>query len=239
MKISTPRLTLALATLLAAPAFAEKPAKAGKAAQASSSSSKWLDKNLLKNPGAESQPRDKAPPPSWDAKPPTDEEGVEVADYGSVGGEWDHGVTGAPKGGNRYFRLYFKAGTKEQSMSQPVDVSGVAQDIDAGRIEAQLSGYLGAFVDADSTAQIIATYLDAQGKELGKLETAPINAATLPKPQVGSAALTPVQAGGVVPANTRKIVVKVYAKATGDSGDFLGLADNLSLVLHPKQDKAK
>ncbi len=189
--------------------------------------SKLLDRNLLRNSGAESEPQgDDKIVPDWAPK-----KAVEAPEYGSVGGEWDWGVSGAPGGGRRYLRISFENPIKDKSVTQRVDVSALAKEIDAGAISAKVSGYIGGMQDSDTGVEVIAVFEDARGKVLGNMPTDEVDTKSLPKPSVGGASMVPREKSGPVPVGTRRIVIQFFAHPTGSSGSYLALADNLSLVL--------
>ena len=185
-----------------------------------------LNHNLVKNGNAEAEGADDKHVPAWGEK-----EGFTEDSYGSVGSEWDSGLSGCAGCGNRYLRLQFESGTHELSISQTIDVSSLAADIDKKSVTASVSAYLGGFLNSDTTGVVTAYFQDASGAELGKIETTPYDTKQLPKAERGSTGLVQCQASGTVPAGTRKIVYTWKANAIGDSGDYLGLGDNFSLVL--------
>jgi len=185
-----------------------------------------FDRNLLKNGGGEIEGAESKDVANWKRI-----EGLTGAKYGSVSGEWDWGLSGCASCGTFYLRLQFDSSTQELSTSQTVDVGPSAAEIDKGNVTAKISAYLGGFLESDTSGTVSASFQDADGKELGKVETKPYETKTLPKPEKGSSGLTLCEASGAVPAGTRKIVYTWKASATGTSGDYLGLGDNFSLVL--------
>lgn len=186
---------------------------------------KIFNRNLLKNGDGEAVTDDAHTVPGW---PKLDD--LTYATYGGIGGEWDHGLSGCKNCGKQYLRLEFMD-KKESSASQTLDVASAAEEIDTSKVMAAISGYLGAYIDSDTTTLIHASFEDKDGKELATISTEPVNTATLPKAERGSTGLSLVQKKGPVPAGTRKIVYTWTARAAGDSNSYLGLADNLSLVL--------
>lgn len=226
--------TLLLCALLSSPAaLAAKPKAPAAAKSAPGASAKGLlGTNLLTDPGAETAERENLT--GWTLPKDQPDAQTTSESYGGVAGEWDTDMVGAPEGGTRYFRLGFQNGQRESTLTQAVDVAPLAKTVDAGKVEAKVSGYVGGFLKADSTVVLVASFQDADGKELGTLETKPYDSAALPKPEAGSASLVAMENTGAVPAQTRRIVFKVVARATGTSGDYLGLADNLALTLSEK-----
>ncbi|HWA61415.1 MAG TPA: hypothetical protein VG939_08570 [Caulobacteraceae bacterium] len=183
--------------------------------------------NLLKNPSAET-PSEGAAVPGWSGPPTV----FDADDYGHQSGEWDWGLSGCAACGKRYFRLQFEGEQDQQpAAEQTVDLSGAAADIDAGKVRARISGELGGYRDSDTTAWVEAVFEDGAGRVLATLKTVPFDPAALPAPERGSTSLTPLQAQGPVPAGTRKARFRFVAKATGASGSYLGLSDDLALVL--------
>lgn len=226
--------TLLLCALLSSPAaLAAKPKAPAATKSAPGPSAKGLlGTNLLADPGAESADRENLT--GWTVVKDQPDAQVSSESYGGVAGEWDEGIVGAPEGGSRYFRLSFQNTQRESTLTQTVDVAPLAKTVDAGKVEAKVSGHVGGMLKSDSTVVLVASFQDGEGKELGTLETKPTDSAALPKPEAGSASLVAVENTGTVPAQTRRIVFKVVARATGASGDYVGLADNLALTLSEK-----
>lgn len=185
-----------------------------------------LGHNLIKNGNAEVAGQDADHVPEWGQHG-----GFSEAEYGSTSGEWDWDLSGCASCGKHYFRLAFGQDTKELSVTQTIDVAAIAGEIDKKPLTASVSGWLGGFHDSDTTGQIIVSFQDAAGKELAKVETKPYDTKQLPKAERGDTGLVLCQSTGQVPSGTRKIVFTWKASATGDSGDHLGLGDNLSLIL--------
>jgi hypothetical protein len=199
-------------------------------AAAQSAKPALFDRNLLKNPNIELPITDPNKVPGW-----TDAKGLQQAVYGSVSGEWDWGLTGCTGCGKQYIRLDFEGTVHELSTSQTIDVASAADAIDKGKVTAATQAWLGAFHGADTTSTIDLSYQDAAGKELGKLATTPVDTNSLPKAQSGDTGLVLCQTKGAVPAGTRKILFTWHAKSTGESGQYLALGDNFSLVLTAPQ----
>jgi hypothetical protein len=204
---------------------------AGKAAPTRNAPAhKWFGINLLKNGALEAATEDNKKVPDWKSAP-----GFSVNDYGSVGSEWDTGLSGCAVCGTRYARLQFGDVVHELSTSQTIDVAPVSADIDKGNITATVSAWLGGFQNADTANLLEVSFQDAAGKELGKLATTPVDTAKLPKAERGGTSLVLSQISGAVPAGTRSIVFTWDGKASGVSGDYLALGDNFSLVLSKPQ----
>jgi len=111
-------------------------------------------------------------------------------------------------------------------ISQTIDVSSAASQIDAGTLPFTLSGWLGGWNGQDDNALLRATFKDAAGATLGTSSVGPVLSAD----RNGATALVFKTTSGTVPARTRK--VEVVLEITRTSGSYNdGLADNLSLVL--------
>jgi hypothetical protein len=227
-----PAAAIALVTCLSAGQSKGSAAqtKNAVAAQAKSAAPKAavsiFGRNLVKNGNAEAATEDSKKVPGWGSL-----EGFSVAEYGSVSGEWDWGLSGCAGCGKQYLRLEFEGTTHEKEISQTIDVTPASSDIDQNKVIAKAAVYLGAFHDADTTSQVTISFQDDAGKVLGEMATAPCDTKSLPKAERGSTGLAPYQAGHPVPSGTRKIVYAWKAKATGDSGSYIALGDNFSLEL--------
>ena len=206
--------------------FAQARPAAAKSVAAAKAPVTQFDRNLLQNPGAETRGKDDKDVRGW-AKA----EGLSDNEYGSVSGEWDWGLSGCSSCAKYYLRLEFGSGVHELVTSQTIDVAPSSAQIDKSGVTASISAYLGGFLKSATVATISASFQDAAGKELGRIETKPYDTSTLPKAQSGSTGLTLCEASGTVPVGTRKIVFTWKATASDDSGDYLGLGDNFSLVL--------
>lgn len=184
-----------------------------------------LNHNLLHNGDAE-QETNTFWAPGWQP-----DGTLQEAAYGQTAGEWERGIQGAPHGGCCYFRLEWHGNVgSEKAASQDVDLSGLATEIDAGKIWATLSGYLGGIVQGSTTTALTVTWLDKNGKDLGNFE---ISAAPwdLRKPFVGVASLVPRSQTELIPDGTRRATVQLSGKATSQAYGYTALADNLSLML--------
>jgi hypothetical protein len=195
--------------------------------KAAATATTQMDHNLLTNGGIEAEGADDQHVPGWGSL-----EGLTGVAYGSVGGEWDWGLSGCPACGKRYLRLQFEDAVHELSVSQTLDVAPSADDIDKNTVSATISAYLGGYKESDTTATLMAAFQDASGRELGTIQTKAYDTKEIPKAERGSTGLLPCQTSGLVPSGTRKIVFTWRAYSTGDSGSYLGLGDNFSLVLN-------
>lgn len=201
-------------------------AAAAHAARASETASQF-GRNLLTNGNAENKGATEEDVAGWARV-----NGLTGAEYGSEASEWDWGLSGCTGCGSRYLRLAFEGDVHELSTSQTVNVASSADEIDKGGVTASINAELGGFHNSNTTGQVLASFQDASGKELGSIETKPYDTATLPKAERGDTGLVLCQASGKVPAGTRKIVYTWKATRTDNTGDdHLSLGDNFSLTL--------
>jgi hypothetical protein len=177
--------------------------------------------NLLQNPGAEAgagATNDTAilAVPSW----------TTTGSFTAVA----YTAPGSPPAPSGAGANYFAGGPGQSftTATQIVDVSGSAAAIDAGQLQATLSGYLGGFAGQGDSAVVRATFLDSSGTSLGSVAIGPVTT----DQRGGQSALLPRSATAVVPDFTRTIRVVISAERTnGNYND--GYADELALVLQP------
>ncbi len=189
-----------------------------------------LDRNLLVNAGAEQPVNGQNAVPGWGPA----QEGFVAEPYGHTTTEWEWNLSGCAGCGKQYFRVFWEGSeTSSRTISQTIDVTPAAADVDAGRVQARLAGYLGTIRNTDTTGHLQAVFLNATGQSLGDgpVETAPFDSKSLPKAREGDASIVRFQAEGAVPAGTRKIRVSFVVRPTGGSGAYYGFADQLSLHL--------
>jgi hypothetical protein len=185
-----------------------------------------LGRNLILNGDAE-QETDTMWAPSWQPA-----NTLEEAAYGDKSGEWRRGVQGAPHGGCCYFRMEWEDKKDSKVAFQTIDLSGLSEDIDQGKVWGYLSGYLGGLYGGNTTVQLSVSWQDGAGKELDTLAVSAVMPMDLRKPFTGAASLAQQQGSGPVPRGTRKAVVRLSGEPTKDSQfGYLALADNLSLTL--------
>jgi hypothetical protein len=182
--------------------------------------------NLLTNPSAEAEVNGRMIP-GWGPI----QDGFTVDEYGHISEEWDWDLTGCAGCGRQYFRLAWDGSDGQRSFSQFVNLSKAGTAVDAGKVSAKLWGYLGAMRDSDTSCRLTALLKDADGKDLGKIETSPVNVSKLPKPQKGAASLMLMEATGTLPPGTRNVEVRFTAFRAGDSGQYVAFADFLAFVL--------
>jgi len=110
--------------------------------------------NLIRNPGAEAGAgsptgNDFLPIPDWTTTPK-----FTAVVYGASGFP-DAAVAAKIGGGKNFF-----AGGQDTALStatQTIDVSGAAAEIDAGRVTASVSAYIGGFSSQDEILHIVGT----------------------------------------------------------------------------------
>lgn len=139
-----------------------------------------------------------------------------------------YGTPGFPVSGSG--RNFFAGGpgAARSSGTQIIDVSSYAAAIDAGRMQATLSGLLGGFESQEDSATVEAVFRDQSGVPLSsdELRIGPVTMAQ----RGGQTKLLPRSATADVPAHTRKLEVVVTAeRASGYYND--GYADDVSLAL--------
>jgi hypothetical protein len=129
--------------------------------------------------------------------------------------------------------MHWEGGDPQLSSSQTVSIEPIAAAIDAGKVSAKISGLFGSIFKSETTIYLLILFKSADGKDLGALQTPPVDPNELPQPRAGDASLVPLDATGAVPPGTRKIEVRLVAKRTGTESTGQAFADNLSLVLSP------
>jgi hypothetical protein len=175
--------------------------------------------NLLQNPGAEAgagatNSSAVAVPPGWTPAGP----------FTAVA----YGTPGFPVSGSGKNFFAGGPGAARSSGTQIVDVSSYAAAIDAGGMQATLSGLLGGFDTQEDSATVEATFLDQSGAPLSgdQLRIGPVTAAD----RGGQTKLLPRSASAAVPSGARKVEVVITAeRASGYYND--GYADDVSLTL--------
>lgn len=128
---------------------------------------------------------------------------------------------------------FFGGGPNNASSSayQTIDLgqklgSDWLEAINAGNVQFKLSGYLGGYQAQNDGAVLVATFLDADGKELSQASIGTVSAAE----REDKTGLFLRQTDGLVPNGTRK--VRLYLEFTRTDGAYNdGYADNLELSL--------
>ena len=115
----------------------------------------------------------------------------------------------------------------DSALSQSVNVSSAAAEIDTGSVTFDLSGWLGGYGSYNGQAVVTAVFLDANGLSLGTpAQLAGVNASA----RGNKTGFLARSATGNVPAGTRSISVLLQFTNTSASYN-IGYADNLSLTL--------
>ncbi len=195
------------------------PSSTGTTSTASEGSSVVLLQNLLRNPGAEASPGSSdllamKPPLDW-----TTTGGLTALRYSALSGAGDSGV-------DHGYNLFSGSPENELNLaSQVVDVSSAARQIDEGKLQAVLSGWLSAGSGEQEIAHLRAFFRDTLGKALGSLEVA-----STPSASQVSGLLERHESTGNVPSGARSIEVVVELhRYTGTGGG--SVADDLSLII--------
>ncbi len=156
-----------------------------------------------------------------------------IVPYGAAGGFPTAGQVNPPANvGANFFAGGLAPNT---TITQTRDLTSIATAVDAGKVKYNLSGYFGGYADQDDYAVLYLNFLDSSGTlilpgvTVGQLSAANRGNNTV---LLGPPGCTKCSATGVVPKNTRSILVAlstVRVSAVGPYDD--GYADNLSLVL--------
>lgn len=115
------------------------------------------------------------------------------------------------------------------SLTQTVDLSGAAPQINTGTVPYRLSGWLGGFLEDPSAASVTVTFLAADQSQLGTGKIGPVGVL---KRRLKTALLQR-ETSGMIPAGTRSARVVVTLK---DSNPVIGnynnaYADNISFTV--------
>jgi hypothetical protein len=224
-KLTVARIVLGAASLLGALVLAAAAAGGGASVPAG---------NLIVNGGAEQGAGASGPtrldqvvaPPGWTAAG-----NVTVVAY--QGGEDAAGDFPPPDfgasihGGKNFFAG--GPGGSDTSMSQSIDLSRAAGEIDAGTVTAKLSGDLGGNWSQPDYTTVDAFFLDASGNAVGTLHLDGPKADD-PGADLLHSPLVAVNASGAVPKGTRSVQVTATFHDVDGSWNA-GYADNLSLQL--------
>ena len=181
--------------------------------------------NLLQNGGAELGPGVTDPSgvattiPGW-----VRTGNFTVVKYGVSGGFPDTTIPTAFHGGKNFF-----AGgpsNPNSGASQTASVATRAAAIDAGKVAATLSGYLGGYSTQSDSLTVTASFLDASGQKLGTIKIGPVT----PAQRKSETTLVAKSVTAKAPPKTRSILVALHAVRTDGSYND-GYADNLQLTL--------
>jgi hypothetical protein len=133
--------------------------------------------------------------------------------------------TKGPKPGTRGARYFFGGSSNTTAtLTQPVSLAKYAPAIDAGKATFVLSGWLGGYADQADAVTVTATFLDANGQQVGTPAT--IGPVT-PAMRGNQTKLMLRAASGAVPAQARSATVQMrFGVRTGGTTND-GYADNL------------
>ncbi len=143
--------------------------------------------------------------------------------YGAEGGFPLDSDPGPPDRGANFF--CGGGDTSDTSISQDVDLSALAETIDAGGVQYQLSAWLGGYASQDDRSGLSASFLDASGVALHSVTLEPFTAAD----RGYATGLWSRSDTGSVPAHTRSARITLTAWRSYGYND--GYADEISLVL--------
>jgi hypothetical protein len=185
-----------------------------------------LGTNVLVNSDAEAGPgqpngNSTGPIPGWQVTA-----GAPVALlWGAAGGFPDASTPGPSNRGSNFFG---GGNSASASLTQVVDVSANAAQIDAGTIGYDLDGWLGGWSSQNDRAQLAVTFLGSTGNTLGSGQIGPVT-----NTDRGNATrFLERETTGAIPMGTRSIrAVLSFTRSAGTFDD--GYADNLSLKLNP------
>ena len=158
-----------------------------------------------------------------------DPDGVTLAGYGSAGEFPSAASPGPPERGENLFI----GGPVTATMTQTIDVSGLADEIDGPGSDFVLSGWFGGTAAQDDQAWLEAWFQDEAGALLGAAEVGRVSAAE--RGQVTG--LWERRTGGPLPPGTRRVQFRLTSQAVSGSAD--GFADALSFILVPGGDSAQ
>jgi hypothetical protein len=188
--------------------------------------------NLIVNGGAEvgagssdSATTAPVPTPSWATTTNFTEHTYDAAGSGAFP---DTTASAAVSGGKQFFAggPDNGSGNTVETATQDVNVSTAATEIDAGGVSATLAADLGGFATQTDNAAVTATFLGADGQQLGTLTIGPVTAID----RNNVTALLPRTGSATVPGATRAIRVVITAtKLEGSYND--AYIDNVSLSL--------
>lgn len=124
-------------------------------------------------------------------------------------------------------QAFFMGGQAPVStLTQNIDIAGMAARVDTGTLRFTLSGWLGGYGAQHDAASVHMGFKDSAGAMLGQAVIGPVG----PGERAHKTGMVPRSAQGLVPVGTRRAEITLTCTRTsGASND--GYADNLSLVL--------
>jgi phospholipase C len=183
-----------------------------------------LGANLIANGDAESGPgitssNQTVTIPGWSVTG-----GTPVAiQYGASGGFPDASTPGPS---NRGVNFFGGGNDASASLTQTIDVSGNAAQIDAGSIHYDLNGWLGGWSSQNDQCNLKVTFLNSSNSSVGSAQIGPVTNSN----RGNVTEFLQRDAAGAVPSGTRSLkVVLTFTRHAGTFND--GYADDLSLVL--------
>jgi hypothetical protein len=149
-----------------------------------------------------------------------------VLKYGTPGGFPTTNTPGPLIRGNQFF--VGGPDSPVTSARQTIPVSDVGPVIDNGFVRYKLTGFLGGVGGQKDSAEAHARFLDADGKSLGEAVIGPV----LPAERDFKTAFLLKSAGGILPAGTRNVEVRLQFNLVDGKYDD-ACADNIALALTP------
>ncbi|MBX7170049.1 MAG: hypothetical protein K1X72_03755 [Pyrinomonadaceae bacterium] len=176
--------------------------------------------NLIKNGGAETgESRD------WTNS-------TELKTFRYDGGWGDAWQVTPTSHGDSYFHASVSKAIPKLEFSQNFDLSKIAAEIDANKVDYYLSGWFG--VRDFSGARLKTAFYGIDGKQIQEDSTEKFSSENRPD----DVTFVQKSRGGIVPAGTRKVKVTlefyIFENADKEEG-LAAFADNLSLVLTEKE----
>lgn len=149
---------------------------------------------------------------------------ISTASIGIYGTNPTFPSTGSPGPTDRGSNLFF-GGTNSSFITQRIDISELAADIDGAGVDYTLSGWFGGAGTEQEVASLSATFLDGLGVGLGTNLVGSVTAVE----RSGVTGLWPRTALGTLPPGTRLVEFALTNRLV--SGFNEAMADNLSFVL--------
>lgn len=191
---------------------------------------KSYDQNLVDNGDAEAA--DPGPAQDYNLGIPgwVDLGGMTTVGYDAVGGFPSVTCPGPKNRG----QAFFAGGTVDSAISQTIDLTDFAADIDGSGARFEFSAWLGGYADQRDVAVAEVRFLDERG---GLLLTTPLptvnatqRAETFGATGDGATGFIERRENGRVPQGARVAEVRLQSLAGQGAAD--GYADNISLILH-------
>jgi hypothetical protein len=148
-----------------------------------------------------------------------------IVQYGAAGGFPTSSDPGPPD----RLKAFFAGGSMaSSSISQNINVSANAADIDAGKVACDVVAWLGGYLNDGDNAQFDVHFSDGNGKDLLSITLGPVTTAD----RGGKTGLLSRSQTVAVPAGTRTILANVQMTRENNGGSYNdGYADSLSVVL--------